>query len=490
LYPTVPFREFTLYGARPPENDEVWSEARKRKFEVKTFDKTGGKVTGHEKEVDTALCTDVGDKVSELKAKLDAGDAACDGTVIAIFSGDRDMRPAADKALAKGFRVVLFAFDSVVANQYKQLHHANPQFELVLLEKYLQRIAYSNSASTRCADVNDAAGLVLDLTHIVSHERFEHLLANATIDGLSRMVAMNGRSIFKQSLADLRKRNDRTGVVYLILIQEALERMLQNLPVFFIRPNWQDGTPFKVSRNELSITIEVEAKPPPGARWTAEERNLAQRELLDETIKTLRRWWGENAVLSYRAWIDAARMAAVAAASAGWEFRSNGFAVLENNEEEGEAVCEPCEVDDGAPSGASPEAAAAEAAAAEAEAAEAEDAEGTSAEADFSGFQSVQRRNRQAEHSRALRRRQECPRGLRCRQQSQCSYAHPDSVRRLWALHPRVNFFLWKTGPCDPARHNGAIKDCPFYHSPSDAWCLACKMYGHPTNDCRFNHKV
>ena len=102
-------------------------------------------------------------------------------------------------------------------------------------------------------------------------------------------------------------------------------------------------------------------------------------------------------------------------------------------------------------------------------------------------WQAVQRRNPAAEHRRALRHQVPCPFGLRCKHRGECGKLHDDNDRRLWqSKGPKFNFKYWKTRPCNPAYHNGADKNCPYYHSPADAWCLACYAYGHCTDDCKF----
>ena len=114
-----PTKQCTLYGSEPPPNDSVWREAKNCGYEVKTFQREYGRVHGREKEVDTALCTDVGAKVVELSKVLqDAAEQDATKIQIVLISGDRDMQPAAKKALEYGFSVTLCAFSSSVATEY------------------------------------------------------------------------------------------------------------------------------------------------------------------------------------------------------------------------------------------------------------------------------------------------------------------------------------------------------------------------------------
>ena len=98
-------KEATLYGSVPPPVDTFWEKVRTYKWVVKTYERSS--VTHKEKEVDTELVADV----TEVVCKTPVHER---GTII-IISGDRDMRPAVEKALENGFEVQMYIWKNATS---------------------------------------------------------------------------------------------------------------------------------------------------------------------------------------------------------------------------------------------------------------------------------------------------------------------------------------------------------------------------------------
>jgi uncharacterized LabA/DUF88 family protein len=98
-------KKATLYGSVPPPVDTFWEKVRTYKWVVKTYERSY--VTHKEKEVDTELVADVTEVVCKTPVHLR-------GTII-IISGDRDMRPAVEKALENGFEVEMYIWKNATS---------------------------------------------------------------------------------------------------------------------------------------------------------------------------------------------------------------------------------------------------------------------------------------------------------------------------------------------------------------------------------------
>ncbi|RSL52679.1 hypothetical protein CEP54_010795 [Fusarium duplospermum] len=87
-----------LYGSRPPPNDTVWKTFEKHKFDTKIYDRARGK----EKQVDTAMSSDLSGESAELStgAKYDPEiKEKYKRTVLIAITGDQDMVPPIKRAL-------------------------------------------------------------------------------------------------------------------------------------------------------------------------------------------------------------------------------------------------------------------------------------------------------------------------------------------------------------------------------------------------------
>ncbi len=98
-----------VYALTPPPVDSVWSMMASYGLKVYTYARN--RHTNREKEVDNKLSTDVAAKAS--KAYYSRTPA-----VFIIVSGDRDLRPAVNKVMKKGFHVHLWSWENGLANVF------------------------------------------------------------------------------------------------------------------------------------------------------------------------------------------------------------------------------------------------------------------------------------------------------------------------------------------------------------------------------------
>lgn len=82
----------SLFGSRPPQNDELWDMARHGGFEVFVFDRN---LSNKEKEVDVAIATQMMED-SFLYMKVERGDR------VVLLSGDRDYVPTLKSLSGRG----------------------------------------------------------------------------------------------------------------------------------------------------------------------------------------------------------------------------------------------------------------------------------------------------------------------------------------------------------------------------------------------------
>ena len=118
--------EAIIYGSNPADTkyNSFWTAAKNAGFQVKTFERSH-----KEKEVDVAIGCDIVEKLYTKK-----------NIVIAIVSGDRDMRPAIMKCLEKGVPVELWAFEESLSKCFNNLK--DTLFSVHLLDYHRDVIAY------------------------------------------------------------------------------------------------------------------------------------------------------------------------------------------------------------------------------------------------------------------------------------------------------------------------------------------------------------
>lgn len=90
------------------------------------------------------------------------------------------------------------------------------------------------------------------------------------------------------------------------------------------------------------------------------------------------------------------------------------------------------------------------------------------------------------------RREMQCIWGDHCSMASDCPYLHTEEERKLFARFPRIRFSSLKTVECNNKDQHVTAdqrKWCAFAHDDQDSWCLACKMYGHLTDNCQLRNE-
>jgi uncharacterized LabA/DUF88 family protein len=93
-----------LYGSRPPANDSLWDMARSKGFEVVVYDRNAA---NKEKKIDTSIAVDmITDSYELMDPKRDE---------VTLVCGDRDLVPAVEKLVKRGFKVDVVFWDHVAA---------------------------------------------------------------------------------------------------------------------------------------------------------------------------------------------------------------------------------------------------------------------------------------------------------------------------------------------------------------------------------------
>ena len=82
-----------------------------------------------------------------------------------------------------------------------------------------------------------------------------------------------------------------------------------------------------------------------------------------------------------------------------------------------------------------------------------------------------------------------CRWGIHCAKASACNYKHTEKEQKLFRVYDgKICFQYWKTKMCNKGSSHVA-DSCPFAHQSSDAWCVACKSWGHFTEECKSRAK-
>jgi NYN domain len=81
-----------LWGSPPPQ-DTFWNYVRSKGFDVKTYERTGGK----EKKVDTAIAYQIGKDSGKIIDK--------ENDIIVIAAGDKDYMPCIEDLTTDGFKI-------------------------------------------------------------------------------------------------------------------------------------------------------------------------------------------------------------------------------------------------------------------------------------------------------------------------------------------------------------------------------------------------
>lgn len=120
-----------LYGSTPPPVDTVWKAIEFHKVAVHTSARSTW--TGREKEVDNKLGLDSVEQATEDSFRMERSEYM-------IVSGDRDLRPAVEKIVKRGFRVHVWSWKNSLSNVYKEMAHDSVRVHL--LDDYLEEIGF------------------------------------------------------------------------------------------------------------------------------------------------------------------------------------------------------------------------------------------------------------------------------------------------------------------------------------------------------------
>lgn len=113
-----------LYGSRPPANDTLWSIAKQKGFEVVVHDRNAA---NKEKKIDTSIAADmISDSYELMNPKKDE---------VTLVCGDRDLVPAVEKLVARGFNVDIVFWEHVSS----ELKNCCTKF--ISLSPHLQHLA-------------------------------------------------------------------------------------------------------------------------------------------------------------------------------------------------------------------------------------------------------------------------------------------------------------------------------------------------------------
>ena len=144
-----------LYGSIPPPNDTLWNAARKKNFEVKTFQRS---ISGKEKKVDVAMATDITDVAIEKKYSDSERE-----TVFIVVTGDKDLITPIELAMKKSelISVELWAWDFSMAREFRQLANKEERLTVRKLDDVELTFSYKEFKSTRASNDIDATKAVV-----------------------------------------------------------------------------------------------------------------------------------------------------------------------------------------------------------------------------------------------------------------------------------------------------------------------------------------
>ena len=113
-----------LFGSRPPANDSLWDAARRKGFEVVTYDRN---VKNREKKIDTdVVATMMQDSYERVNAKVDE---------MTLVAGDADYVPLIEKLKLRGIAVHVVFWE----HASKDIKEAASRF--VSLNQYLHHLS-------------------------------------------------------------------------------------------------------------------------------------------------------------------------------------------------------------------------------------------------------------------------------------------------------------------------------------------------------------
>jgi predicted nuclease of predicted toxin-antitoxin system len=90
----VDVKKASFFGSKPPKNDSVWDAAKRRGFEVVTYDRN---VANHEKKIDADIVATMIEDSDEI--------LTIDQDEVTLVAGDADYVPAIEKLQRRGIPV-------------------------------------------------------------------------------------------------------------------------------------------------------------------------------------------------------------------------------------------------------------------------------------------------------------------------------------------------------------------------------------------------
>lgn len=159
-----------LYGSIPPPNDTLWNAARKKNFEVKTFQRS---ISGKEKKVDVAMATDITEVAVEKKYSSSGRQ-----TVFVVVTGDKDLITPIELAMVKSelISIELWAWDFSMAREFRQLANKEDRLTVRKLDDEELAFSYKEFKSTRKGDIDPTKAIVY--RDIAPTKRFYYAIAN------------------------------------------------------------------------------------------------------------------------------------------------------------------------------------------------------------------------------------------------------------------------------------------------------------------------
>lgn len=117
-------KKAALFGSRPPQNDSLWTAAKRNGFEVKVYDRN---VVGHEKKIDTDIVATIMEDSYEI---LTIGTDE-----VTLVSGDSDYVPAIEKLKKRNIPVHVVFW----GHASRELKEVASKF--INLDPYLEHLA-------------------------------------------------------------------------------------------------------------------------------------------------------------------------------------------------------------------------------------------------------------------------------------------------------------------------------------------------------------
>ncbi|KAJ3458002.1 hypothetical protein MRS44_012111 [Fusarium solani] len=408
-----------LYGSRPPPNDAVWNTFKKYNFRTSIHDRARGK----EKQVDTAMATDISRTSTRLSTMADfSSDIKEENkrTVFIAITGDQDMVPPIKQALDDGFRVELWAWKSGISSEYRKLANDMALLSLNYLEHVFKEISFTSYRSTRrSGKVTPSCTLVL--YEFTGPESTDPLDAEAIVCNeldewgrLSFITPSNVTNEFYVEFPGVKNINDMDDLIAKAEDQfEGLWKVM-SWPRYANRFN--EGPPAMVETSNMFAPLEGD-----------EDQKSVDIMAKEESQRTQHSANASSATANVRD------------PSNPWKLPAGGE---QSENAEASSLNDP-------------------------------------SNSNTDKWETVTRTNLRSGHHA----KQPCPYGIRCGKRGDCGHLHTKEERDLFQALPEQNFKKWRTSKCRHGDRCYLGKRCAYYHTPAEAWCTLCHVEGHGRED-------